>query len=508
MDLSNEPVNPILTWNRSDYADMYEYCYDTTNDDKCANGWKSTTATQVQLAGLGKNTTYYWQVRAKNSAGMTDADKSQWWSFTVPDDPGPFGKVGPSSGTVFPLTSPPTLSWGTSSYAAEYKYCVISGIDPNSDSNSIPDNCWISVGSRTSVALSSNLTPAVYYWQVRAENAVSSRVADAGEDNNWWSFVITPGDFGKSRPGNGNFNQPINTVLSWSPSAGADYYEYCLTTSPAADCDTEWVSLNNISASLFNLDMGSKYYWQVRARSHLIEDATYADKGEWWSFKVPFPPGPFALGYPANNARNVPATEIEGYKGYVLRWQPSNDAVDYFYCIDTIDNGACDTTWMMKKVVASDLVSLRPCDNSLTCAFLNLQPATKYYWLVEARNANGMQYANDGIWWSFTTMSPAPGNFEKAGASVQLNVPPYPATQARVTLSWAKSDYAASYEVCVDPINNNVCDSNWQPIDGLSYQIVLYHSCSYYWQVRARNDAGVTYADCVNCWSSFVIKVK
>jgi hypothetical protein len=35
------------------------------------------------LAGLDPGTSYWWQVRAKNSLGTTDADGGTWWSFTT-----------------------------------------------------------------------------------------------------------------------------------------------------------------------------------------------------------------------------------------------------------------------------------------------------------------------------------------------------------------------------------------------------------------------------------------
>ena len=88
-----QPTNPTLSWASSSGATSYEYCYDTTNDGiACGGAWTSTGAsTNVSLSGLIAGTTYYWQVRARNSAGTTEADPDffgpAWWSFTTSQIP-------------------------------------------------------------------------------------------------------------------------------------------------------------------------------------------------------------------------------------------------------------------------------------------------------------------------------------------------------------------------------------------------------------------------------------
>ena len=77
--------NLSLSWNSSPNADTYEYCYDTTDNAVCNTAWISAGAnTSVDLSGLNAHTTYYWQVRANGPGGMTYADSSDWWHFTLP----------------------------------------------------------------------------------------------------------------------------------------------------------------------------------------------------------------------------------------------------------------------------------------------------------------------------------------------------------------------------------------------------------------------------------------
>ena len=79
-----QPTNPILKWSASTHATSYQYCYDTTNDNTCTTSWISNgTSTSARLNGLLPNTTYYWQVRAVNAAGVTYANAGTWWSFEI-----------------------------------------------------------------------------------------------------------------------------------------------------------------------------------------------------------------------------------------------------------------------------------------------------------------------------------------------------------------------------------------------------------------------------------------
>jgi len=44
--------------------------------------WPNGGVTARSLTGLPSGT-YYWQIRAQQSAGTTDADAGRWWTFTV-----------------------------------------------------------------------------------------------------------------------------------------------------------------------------------------------------------------------------------------------------------------------------------------------------------------------------------------------------------------------------------------------------------------------------------------
>ena len=80
-----EPVILNLSWNSNGSStDTYQYCLDTTNNNTCDTNWISTgTSTGLTIGSLSPSTPYYWQVRAVNSNGSTEADGGAWWAFTT-----------------------------------------------------------------------------------------------------------------------------------------------------------------------------------------------------------------------------------------------------------------------------------------------------------------------------------------------------------------------------------------------------------------------------------------
>jgi hypothetical protein len=101
-----------LNWGASSAATSYEYCYDTTNDNSCAP-WISTGSNRyVNLAGLNLDTTYYWHVRALNSAGMTYAQASAttFWSFRTKKSP-PFVDLNGDGNADVLTYDPVTGNW-------------------------------------------------------------------------------------------------------------------------------------------------------------------------------------------------------------------------------------------------------------------------------------------------------------------------------------------------------------------------------------------------------------
>ena len=80
--LTNRPLTLTLSWAASVRATSYEYCF-ATSAAACTN-WKSVaTARSVTVRSLARNRAYYWNVRAKNTAGITVANGSVWKFTTI-----------------------------------------------------------------------------------------------------------------------------------------------------------------------------------------------------------------------------------------------------------------------------------------------------------------------------------------------------------------------------------------------------------------------------------------
>ncbi len=176
----NQPANPILKWAASKYITKFEYCIDKVNDNKCTTGWKSVgTATSKALSGLTAGT-YYWQVRARNARTDTYANANTWWNFKVPAKPTAFSKILPANNAINQPTTL-TLTWGTSTNAVKYEYCLKTVLSATCT--------WKSVGTVKKVTLTGLLKNKKYYWQVRASNAVGTVMANGGVV---WNFKTKP----------------------------------------------------------------------------------------------------------------------------------------------------------------------------------------------------------------------------------------------------------------------------------------------------------------------------
>ena len=96
-NISAQGINPVLSWNGSNRANTYEVCLNTS--PSCSTWITNGSATQKTLANLIRGQTYYWQVRAVNSQGVTYANgsSSALWSFTVTRQ-AHFSSIGPADG--------------------------------------------------------------------------------------------------------------------------------------------------------------------------------------------------------------------------------------------------------------------------------------------------------------------------------------------------------------------------------------------------------------------------
>jgi hypothetical protein len=465
-----------LSWGAASGATSYQVCVDTTNDGACGATWQSAgTATTLARSGLAAGT-YYWQVRAQNAGGTTDANGGAWWSFAVAgatQPPAAFAKASPANGATG-LGSALTLSWGTATGATGYQVCV------DTTNDGACGTAWQSAGTATSLA-QSGLAAGTYYWQVRAQNAGGTTDANGGA---WWSFAVAgaaqpPAAFAKASPANGATGQGSTLTLTWSAVADAGYW-VCWDTTNNNTCDGAWWPNGGGAGRILTGLAAGTYYWQVRAQT--ASGTVDANSGTWWSFAVsgtaqPQPPAAFGKASPANGATGLGSA-------LTLSWAAATGATGYQMCVDTTNDGACGTAWQSAGAATSLVQS-------------GLAAGT-YYWQVRAQNAAGTTDANGGAWWSFAVAGATqpPAAFGKSapvnGATGQGST---------VTVTWtALPD--SGYWVCWDTTNNNTCDGAWWPNGGGAGRILTgLPAGTYYWHVRAQTPGGLVDADNATWWS-------
>lgn len=256
-------------------------------------------------------------------------------------------------------------------------------------------------------------------------------------------------------------------------------YRYAIGTSPGARDVVAWTYTANTSVTRagLNLTAGVTYYVSAGARN---QGGLWSESGVSNGVTAGvIPPSAFVKSAPVNGAVNQAANPT-------LSWGASSSATSYEYCYDTINNNGCDGVWISTGTNTS--IGLSGLANSAT-----------YYWQVRAINAGGAVQADGGSEWSFTTSAAAvvPGAFDKstpANGAVNQSTSP--------TISWGASNSATSYEYCYDTTNDNAC-SAWMN-NGVAVSKTLSGlklNSTYYWQVRAVNAGGTTYANSEVWWS-------
>jgi len=93
-------------------------------------------------------------------------------------------------------------------------------------------------------------------------------------------------------------------------------------------------------------------------------------------------PAAFSKSQPADAATNQSTTPT-------LSWEVSSGADAYQYCYDTTNDNIC-ATWI-------------DAGTAISAPLTGLTKGTVYYWQVRAITTIDTTYANDGVWWSFTT---------------------------------------------------------------------------------------------------------
>ena len=256
---TNQPLATTINWTASSGVESYEYCYDTTDDDACS-GWISKGISKPSKPlSLAANTTYYWQVRAVNSGGITyaDGDEGSYWSFST--GAATFAKSSPAN-AASGVSASTTLKWAALSGATSYDVCWETTAHAANDTTCV---AWKNVGTATSKAVSGLAGSSTYYWQVRANTAGGPVYANNGT---WWSFTTTAGK--PAAPTGLTASDKTYTdkiVLNWTASAGANNYKIYRSTSTTIPSSPVATGVVGTTYTDTAASAGKTHYYWVRA---------------------------------------------------------------------------------------------------------------------------------------------------------------------------------------------------------------------------------------------------
>ena len=361
--------------------------------------------------------------------------------------------------------------------------------------------------------------------------------------------TIVPGGLAKISPANNATGVPTSLSLNWGGASDVSYYLYCYDLINNNNCDRFWTATYSTSANISGLEPGLTYYWEVVAVKP--SGTVFLDNGAWWKFSLsgnpptvtpvssltltvvpptttliptatqtvvapPFSPTPTSTSTTAVGSfgKIDPANKSAGNPSVLrLNWGSVSGALYYIYCLDTVNNNACDTSWSMS--------------GSTNATVSGLTPGATYYWQVVAVKSSGAIFADNGSWWSFSvsgnaptqtpipptatlvptatqtipgdtsTPSPTATAGGSPGGFTKLS-PPTGSTGNPVNpvLSWGAVSGASYYLYCYDTVNNNTCDASWISSTQNSVTINnLSRGMTYYWQVLVIKPSGALFAD-------------
>jgi hypothetical protein len=448
-----------LTWPAVSGA-TYRVCVDTINNGVCDNSWRQAmTWTSISYAGLAAGT-YYWQVVADTGSGSKPADGGMWWSFTVG---GGSPALAPTVTGVSPSSGP--TSGGTP--------VTITGTNFQSGATVIVGGTAATSVSVTSATQIQATTPARSAGSVTV--TVTNPNGSPGSLASAFTYVSSGasgsgGGWGKSSPVDGASGLGSEVNLAWAAVSGATY-QVCVDTTNNGVCDTGWRrAMTWTSISYAGLAAGT-YYWQVLADTG--SGSTAADGGTWWSFTV-------------GGGSSVPTPTVTGVSpssGPTSGGTPVTISGTNFQSGATVIVGGTAAT-SVSVTSATQLQATTPARSAGSVTVTVTNPNGSPGSLASAFTYVSSGGSSSGGGWGKS--SPADG---ASGLGSEVN------------LAWAAVS-GATYQVCVDTVNNGVCDTGWRR--AMTWTSISYAGLAagpYYWQVLADTGSGSTAADGGTWWS-------
>lgn len=265
----DQDISVTLNWSKVDFADSYEFQYSKTSDfSTSAQG--VVTGTSKVLTPLDYSTQYFWRVRSKK--GATVSNWSSEWSFTTKSKSSIQAPILTSPANLsINLSTSPNLTWQTVTGVDGYTYEYATKLDFTDATSTSTAN--------TSAGLTGLSIETTYYWRVKAEKS-----GDFSGWSNVWSFTTVkagiPAKPTLLTPANKATDvNPASATLTWNAADNAATYEAQLST----DLNFATFSTGTPTGTTIvfaDLKEETTYYWRVKA----INGANESDWSDIWIF--------------------------------------------------------------------------------------------------------------------------------------------------------------------------------------------------------------------------------
>jgi hypothetical protein len=253
-------ITPILTWNAGAGGSpvMYLVKVSTTSDfSSFVINDSTTNPTYTVSTPLSNNTTYSWEVAAKNAAGVSTYSTSSF--TTIVAAPGITTLLTPSNAAAN-VSINPVLSWNKVIGADSYRLQVATD---SLFSASVIYDTTLSDTTKLSGALTNNLK---YFWRVESVNA--SGISPWSSIASFTIIVAVPAALTLKAPSVGDTVKADSVLLSWStgtPSVDRYWVQYSADsafTSPTSDS-----SYTDTTMLVRGLNNNVNFWWHIKAHN-------------------------------------------------------------------------------------------------------------------------------------------------------------------------------------------------------------------------------------------------
>jgi fibronectin type 3 domain-containing protein len=329
-------------------------------------------------SGLSAGTTYYWEVRSYNAAGMSDySNVASATTLALPAAPSNLTVTVPSSGGANQIN----LSWTSNSGGSEQGFRIYKSTDGGVTYN-FSDSVGTGVTSYSATSLSASTT---YWFKVRSYNAAGLSDYSNAASGTTLAGPAAPSNLTATVPATGGATE---IDLSWTSNTGGSEQGFKIYKS------TDGVTFN-FSASVgsgvtsyaanFGLSSSTTYWFKVRAYD-ASGTSDYSNVASATTLALPAAPS------------NLTATAVSAFQINLSWTSNSGGSEQGFKIYKSTDGGV---TFNFSAAVGPGVTSYS--STSLTAS-------TTYYYWVRSYNAAGTSVPSNTAGATTMTLPAAPTN--------------------------------------------------------------------------------------------------